>query len=63
MTRPTVFGASDFNPRIPLGMRPQKEAVKQKHQSDFNPRIPLGMRQRYALGFDADADISIHASH
>ena len=36
----------DFNPRIPLGMRPEAKAISLTFGTDFNPRIPLGMRQK-----------------
>ena len=52
--------SSDFNPRIPCGMRPEINV----HSDDpvyFNPRIPCGMRQATSYGCIVES-ISIHAS-
>ena len=53
--------ATDFNPRIPYGMRPGPQH-RFRQQCYFNPRIPYGMRPARRPGIDISRHISIHAS-
>ena len=39
-----LYVSDNFNPRIPLGMRPKDRGTVSQNLDNFNPRIPLGMR-------------------